>query len=482
MTTPEPGSSPDPLPAEIAGYRIDRVLSASGMSTVYRAHHPTLPHDVALKVLPAELARDPAIRARFVQEGNTTARLGIPNVVAVYGRGATEDGQLWIAMQYIGGTDAEAALRAAAMTPSRALRIVNEAAKVLDYAHACGVVHQDVKPSNILLGERSGEPERVVLSDFGAAVTPHSGDPAEAPMMVSLAYASPEVIMGQPIDGRADVYSLGCTLFRLLTCQVPFPGHNSVVAIANAHLQQDPPRPSDLLPWATPELDAVIGKAMAKDPDHRYRTAGQLAAAATRAVRGPSPSRPAPVIDTAAPPPRVAVSDTGSLSTARSMVPRRRWIVGGAIAAALLLLALLVWEMLPADDPAPSPTAAGSTTISSVPATPPPPQRLPTRLLPAGYPVGACTPAPPTDAVAASAMTCAANRDRGGPLSATYTLADDAQSLQDALTRVVSTSNTVLCPGNIQSPGPWRRVADPAVPRARCSAGSATINRWWPGP
>ena len=109
-------SGPSPLPSSIGGYRIDRVLGGGAMSTVYLARDPDLPQGAALKVLPVEMARHPVIRARFLQEGDTTARLGHPNVVASYGRGETEDGQLWIALQYVQGTDAEASLQAGAMT------------------------------------------------------------------------------------------------------------------------------------------------------------------------------------------------------------------------------------------------------------------------------------------------------------------------------------------------------------------------------
>ncbi|MGB5113380.1 MAG: serine/threonine-protein kinase [Mycobacterium sp.] len=255
MTAPDSSSS---LPSSIAGYRIERVLGGGARSTVYLARHPTVPQWAALKMLAAEASRDPAVRARFVQEGNTTAGLGHRNVVPIYGRGETADGQLWIAMQYVQGTDAEAALQDGTMTPARALRIVGEVAAVLDYAHTCGVVHQDVKPSNILLGERPGEQERVVLSDFGAAHTTHSSLPADGAMMASVAYAAPEVITGQGVDGRADVYSLGCTLFRLLTNHYPFPGDGGIAATITAHFEHPPPAPSDFLPWAGPELDNVI--------------------------------------------------------------------------------------------------------------------------------------------------------------------------------------------------------------------------------
>jgi eukaryotic-like serine/threonine-protein kinase len=463
---PDPTAS-SALPTYIAGYRIGRVLGG-GMSTVYLARNPTLPQWEALKVLPAERARNPAVRARFLQEGETTARLGHQNVVAIYGRGETEDGQLWIAMQYVAGTDAEAALQAGAMTPLRAMRIVGEVAKVLDYAHPRGVVHQDVKPSNVLLGARAGEQERVVLSDFGAALTPQSSDPADSPMVASLAYAAPEVIMGNPVDGRADVYSLGCTLFRLLTGRYPFPGDGGISATITAHLEQAPPRPSDFLPWASPQLDGVIARALAKNPAHRYATAGGLAAAAAAALPNASPT-PVPSYEpTAAPPPGNVEAPTYRAGAfpppvrprSRPVTSNRNLVVVGGIAAVVLVVALAVWLLIPTPTPAPSPAASSPTTTTT--AANDAVARL-TRLLPAGYPAGTCAPAAAADAAAAAVMSCGPNLDPGGPGTATYTLARSPESLQAALQRVISTARMVVCPRNIQSPGPWRRLANPAV-------------------
>jgi hypothetical protein len=405
------------------------------MSTVYLAHHPSLPQWVALKVLPAELADNPALRARFVHEGDTTARLGHPNIVAVYGRGVTENGQLWIAMQYVSGTDAEAALRSGAMPPARALRIVDEVAKVLDHAHSRGVVHQDVKPSNILLGERGGDQERVVLSDFGAALTASSGDPADSPMVASLAYAAPEVITGGRVDGRADVYSLGCTLFRLLTGRYPFPVDGSMADTVTAHLRQDPPRPSEFLPWSDARLDRVIATALAKDPAHRYATAGQLAAAAHAAVATPIHARPRPATAT-------------------------RTLVIAAVAAIVVIIAAVVWLLLPASAPDPAAPSPAVTTSQAAPAREDL-ARL-TRLLPAGYPPGSCRPAA-ADAGVAAVLSCGPNRDPGGPATATYALARTPEDLHAALERVIDSARTVICSGNIQSPGPWRHLATPAV-------------------
>jgi serine/threonine protein kinase len=373
VATPDPATPPPPdMPASIAGYRIDRVLGGGAMSTVYLAHHPTLPQWAALKVLHAEFAENPATRARFVNEGNTTAGIGHRNVVAPYGRGVTEDGQLWIAMQYVNGTDAEAALRAGAMTPPRTLHIVDEVAKVLDYVHRRGVVHQDVKPSNILLGERGAEQERVVLSDFGAALTAQSGDPADSPMVASLAYAAPEVITGGPVDGRADVYSLGCTLFRLLTGRYPFPVDGTMADTITAHLRQAPPRPSDFLPWADSRLDRVISTALAKDPDHRYATAGRLAAAVHVAAAKPIQPRPRPA------------------------TAPRTLVIAVVVAAVALIIGAAVWLLLPTPSPDP---AAPSPTVTSTKAAPTRDElaRL-TRLLPAGYSPGTCRSAPAADA------------------------------------------------------------------------------------
>lgn len=441
--------APSDLPASIAGYRIERVLGGGTMSTVYLARHPTLPQRAALKVLPAELADDPALRARFVHEGDTTARLGHPNVVAVYGRGETEDGQLWIAMQYIDGTDAEAALRSGAMPPARALRIIDEVAKVLDDAHGRGVVHQDVKPSNILLGDRGGEQERVVLSDFGAALTAHSGDPVDSPMVASLAYAAPEVITGGAVDGRADVYSLGCTLFRLLTGRYPYPVGGSITDTITAHLHQSPPRLSEFLPWADSRLDKVISTALAKDPANRYATAGQLAAAAHVAASTPIHARP------------------------RAATATRTWVIAAAVAAIVVVIAAVVWLLLPTSAPDPAASSPAVTTAQGAP-TREDLARL-TRLLPAGYSPDTCRPAPAADPGVAAVLSCGPNRDPGGPTSATYALARTPDDLRAALQRVVGSAHAVICPGNIQSPGPWRHLATPAITQGTvfCGIGDA---------
>jgi eukaryotic-like serine/threonine-protein kinase len=210
----------------VAGYRIEGVLGSGGMGTVYLAQNPQLPRKDALKILSAELSGSADFRTRFVREAAVASTLDRPNVVSVYGRGETDDGQLWIAMQLVDGTDAEEALRTGAMTPARAVHIVGEVAKALDHAHQHKIIHRDVKPGNFLLSGHGAE-ERVLLSDFGIArALDDVGLTATGSLMATIAYAAPEVIVGGQIDHRADLYSLGCKLFRLLTGHTPFAGAN----------------------------------------------------------------------------------------------------------------------------------------------------------------------------------------------------------------------------------------------------------------
>ncbi|WP_431236070.1 serine/threonine-protein kinase (plasmid) [Mycolicibacterium psychrotolerans] len=281
--------------AVIGGYRIQQVLGAGGMGTVYLAADPVLPRSIALKVLSAELSRDEQFRHRFIREADLAATLDHPNIVTVYSRGES-DGQLWIAMQYVAGSDAQKELEEGRMTAARAVYLVGEVAKALDYAHGRHLVHRDVKPANFLL---SADGQRVFLADFGIAraLDEAVGLTQTGAVMTTVAYAAPEALAGEPVDGRADIYALGCSLYRLLTGRMPFGGAMS--AVIAAHLYAPPPRPSEQLAGLPPAMDAVIARAMAKNPAERFHSAQELARAAAAALdMGPT----APVV---VPPPRV---------------------------------------------------------------------------------------------------------------------------------------------------------------------------------
>ena len=487
----------------VAGYRIERVLGTGGMGVVYLAKHPAHPRRDALKVLSAELSRDPGFRERFLREADIASMLFHPNIVSVYGRGETDAGQLWIAMQYVAGTDAERALRDGTMTPNRAIHIVREVAKALDYAHDRNVVHHDVKPANFLLANDFGNTEHVLLSDFGVAQTIGDRDtPVEGLLTATLAYAAPEVIAGDPVDDRADLYSLGCTLFRLLTGKQPFYQARGESATARAHLDAPPPRVSDHLPWATSQLDQAIAKALAKDPAKRFASAREFANAATEAIRGSAPALAAPRPSgagtsnarrvprhraedrpTSATPPQPAAlpddrQEQGLLDQLglpvinpkpAQRIPARLLLIDAVTIALIAVVAgLVIWAMRPS--PAPSSPAAGPSPSSAAPVNSEAQARL-MQLLPAGYPPGRCHRTATSDG-AVAVVACGENIEPDGPSVATYTLARDPQALRAAFNATVEGSVTVICPGRIQSPGPWRHTADPAMPVGTLFCGS----------
>lgn len=373
----------------VAGYRIERILGVGGMGAVYLAANPTLPRFDALKVLSPELSRDRDFRARFTREADVAAALQHPQIVSVYNRGSTDDGQLWIAMQFVDGTDADDALRAGTMTPQRAVHIITEVAKALDFAHERHVVHRDVKPANFLLSGPVGAHEQVLLGDFGIArALDDVGLTATGSVMATIAYAAPEVLSSWRFDGRADIYSLGCTLFRLLTGKTPFSAGNGPAAVMLAHLQRPPPRVTDFVPGLPPALDHVVATAMAKDPGARFASASDLARAAAAALRDPTLTVRAPL-------PAVPTTDVvsyphlpgdGSAPWWQNAAPRttrgpvapppqrrRRIAIGAGIGAAVLVaatvVAVAVWpdaaDSTPRGAAAQPPTSPVPTSVSA---------------------------------------------------------------------------------------------------------------------
>ncbi|OHV04819.1 serine/threonine protein kinase [Mycobacterium talmoniae] len=374
----------------VAGYRIERVLGSGSVGTVYAAAHPTLPRWDAVKIISADLSQDADFRARFLHDANAAAALTHPQIVPVYGLGQTDDGRLWIASQFVDGTDAEAALRAGAMTPQRAVHIIGQVAQALDFAHAHHVVHRNLKPANFLLSAGGGPHESVLLGDFGIGLALHDVGMMEAePVMATVAYAAPETLSGQAFDGRADVYSLGCTLFRLLTGKTPFPAGKGPAAVLMAHLQSPPPRITDLVDALPAALDDVIATALAKDPAARFGSASALADAAAAALQQGAPPAPVPSQEVspylrsptpAAPQhggPEVVVTygtpELAGGAPARGARRRRGALIGGAVGAAVLLAATItVVVAWPRGGPSPA-TPASSTAAQRPPAAQGPP-------------------------------------------------------------------------------------------------------------
>jgi serine/threonine-protein kinase len=274
----------------VSGYRIERVLGRGGMSVVYLAEQLSLGRKVALKVLSPELSRDEPFRQRFVVECRTAAGLESPFIVPIYDAGES-DGRLYMAMRNVDGPTLSALLRSeGVLEPRRALAIVDQVAAALDVAHGQELVHGDVKPGNILVEVASapGAVDHCYLTDFGLARRASSwlSLTEQGHFMGTIDYTPPEVIEEGAIDGRADVYSLGCLLYECLSGSPPFP-RTTEVAVTYAHLEDPPPMLTARRPDLPSAIDAVIQKAMAKQPDGRYDTCGALVADARVAMGEP---------------------------------------------------------------------------------------------------------------------------------------------------------------------------------------------------
>ena len=234
--------SDDPrVGTELAGYRIESLLGLGGMSVVYLAEDLRLKRRVALKLLATSLAEDESFRDRFLRESELAASIDHPNIVPIYEAGTTED-HLFIAMRYVEGRDLKERLQRGRLDPADAIGILAQVASALDSAHARGLVHRDVKPSNVLLdtGARPDGSDHVYLADFGLTkrVSEETGIADDGHLMGTIDYVAPEQIAGEEIDGRADVYSLGCVLYECLVGQPPFRA-DSDLAVVFAHLEAE---------------------------------------------------------------------------------------------------------------------------------------------------------------------------------------------------------------------------------------------------
>jgi hypothetical protein len=251
------------------------------MGVVYRAREVSLDRAVAIKLINDDLAGDEQAIRRFEREARLMASIDHPNVIPVYGAGE-EDGHLYLVMRYVDGTDLQALLRSeGSLAPAQAAQITDQVARALDAAHKQGLVHRDIKPSNVLLSD-----DHAYLTDFGITrlVDERTSSTDAGKWLGTFDYMSPEQLRGEPVDARSDVYSLGCLLYTCLAGSAPF-RRDTAAATITAHLHEEPPSISDV-PGVPKAFDAVIRRALAKRPRDRYRSAGELGAAALTAAQG----------------------------------------------------------------------------------------------------------------------------------------------------------------------------------------------------
>ncbi|MFC8044682.1 protein kinase [Nocardia sp. NPDC057353] len=372
-------------------YRLLDLLGAGGMGRVYRAHDTGTDRTVALKVLPEQFAADAGFRERFRREAHAAARLTDPHVIPIHDYGEI-DGQLFLDMRLVEGTDLGAIIDAGPLPAADAVHCVEQVAQALDAAHRAGLLHRDVKPSNIIVTPTGF----AYLIDFGIAKDlAATGITSTGATVGTFAYMAPERLGAGAVDGRADVYALGCVLHKALTGELPFPGENIQQQIV-AHLSAPPPAPSQVRAGVPAGLDAIVRRGMAKQPDERYPTAGSLAAAARAAVdavgagyrSGTAPT----VLGPGSPPDRAARTAPTDIGTGSGTAPnegfraaptvagpgpaappnrgaptadptgRRRWLlIGASVALPVLVLAVAAMLVLRPDRA----DSAGSATTTS---------------------------------------------------------------------------------------------------------------------
>lgn len=323
-----------------AGYTVEALLGTGGTGDVYLVRHPRLPRSDVLKVLATRTVDDDAVRG-FEREIDAVAGLSHPNIVGIHDRGE-DDGRPWIAYQRIDGQDLGARIRQGRIDPAVAARYVREIAGALDEAAGQGLVHRDVAPANILIDHR----DRALLTGFGIA--PPSTE-ATGTTIDTVTFASPEQLLGLPLDARTDQYSLACTAYALLTGAPPFDG-GTVASLIMAHVQHQPPRATGRAPALPPAVDSVLATALAKNPADRYPTSRAFADALTAALSpypaGYGPAGPAPV---GYPGPQGVLQPPPPPAQTNKMLTVLL-ILGAAFVMVAVLVVVLVVILLPGED------------------------------------------------------------------------------------------------------------------------------------
>ncbi|MBC7249249.1 MAG: SUMF1/EgtB/PvdO family nonheme iron enzyme [Anaerolineae bacterium] len=365
------------LPDTLVGTKLDKYeivdkLGAGGMATVYKGYQESLNRYVAIKVLDPVRAAEKGFLARFTREAQTVANLDHPHILPIYDFGQ-DRGYTFLVMKFIPtGTLRDRLDREKVLPLGQAAKIVSQVASALDYAHQRGVVHRDIKPSNILLDEEGN----VLLSDFGLAKILESTTrlTASGASLGTPAYISPEQALGEEVDSRTDVYSLGVVLYEMLTGQTPFPG--DALSVALKHVQESPPPPRAINPELPEAVEQVILQALAKNPDERFTTAGALAHALKQAIAARSIITPPPP----PPEPEPAAEEEETLPPGPALrIPRQ--VIAIAVGGMILLLAAIVAGLILLKGGGPTPTPAipaADLTTTAIALLPPTPTSTPT--------------------------------------------------------------------------------------------------------
>lgn len=491
-------NTPNLIGATLGPYHILREIGRGGMAVVYEAYQGNLARPVAIKMLLPHFSADPAFVQRFLREARSAAALSHPNIVTIYDV-VEQDGQYFIAMQLAPGVSLKKLLEQTGRLPlARAQRIINQVASALDHAHAKGLVHRDVKPDNIIVGSD----DHAILTDFGLAKAAER-DAALTAMGATVGtpeYMSPEQAKGQMVGPASDIYSLGVVLYEMLTGRRPFTASDTS-ALLYLHVHETPPpiqvRALDL----SPKAQAVLDRALAKQPEQRYRSAGELAAAlaavpAPRGGRTPAP-RPTPI------PPPAPISDHGKTKQLRTPTPlpvpspiptpppKRHRPVGLWLAALLSgvavlgLTAFLIWQFLfssPPKDHASLPAQTASP-VTLVQTTTSVPTKSPTAAL-----VAAASNTPAPSLTAAPTMTPTTLR-----ATATPTATPSQPTVTSTVVPTMTPTATPIVTPTASRPAPsptaaptWSPTATPTTapsPAPRSTAPpAATATRIGPAP
>ncbi|VEG57410.1 protein kinase [Mycolicibacterium aurum] len=531
MTDPQQGSR---VGSQVGPYQLRRLLGKGGMGEVYEAYDTVKDRVVALKLLPDGVSHDPVFRKRLQREAHAAGRLQEPHVVPIHDYGEV-DGLLFVDMRMIDGTDLRKVLKEqGAMSPARATAIVAQIASALDAAHRAGITHRDVKPENILLTRD----DFAYLVDFGIANAVTDEALTELGTAVgTYSYMAPERFTNGEVTHRADVYALTCVLHECLTGSQPFQG-DSVSVVITAHLNQPAPTPSRMRPGIPAGLDDVVARGMAKRPEDRFDSAGEMARAATAALtstdqdqaasilqRGQDatmmaplpPPPPPPGYGATPPPPSPAYGGTPAYAGSYPPppppgAPPPGWaatppppsggskgpmilILGAAAVIVLALVAVGIWLVVKPGDSTSGPVAssptssAAETTPSREPTrrtrtstAPPPPtesydQQL-MALLSAGHDSSNCQPVSPPAASALATVDCSQTTMPNGPAFTRYSLFGDQAALDAAFQEAIGVNSELLqCPASgIDSPTTWHYTETPDEVAGQIACGTYNDN------